>query len=193
MFELMVCSLFTLIPDYLYRRYAQGKRFGHELTIYSVWYELRYGITSCLMLTVLLITAVFYFHPSTTNVVGLFRIVPILPEINGRVAEVYVGVSADVEKGQPLFRLDSAKQERDVEVAKRNIVEIDARMVTAKAEIAAAAGQVQQARSDFEQAQDELTSKQKIAHVVAQREIEKLEKLVESRLGTLNAAKANKE
>ena len=69
MFELMVCSLFTLIPDYLYRRYGQGKRIGHEITIYSVWYELRYGITSCLMLTVLLITAIFYFHPSTTNVV----------------------------------------------------------------------------------------------------------------------------
>src|SRR5215467_1198772 len=135
MFELMFCSLFTLVPDFLFRRYVQGKRFGHEITIYSVWYELRYGITSCLMLTVLLITAIFYFHPSTTNVVGLFRTVPILPEINGRVAEVFVGVSADVEKGQPLFRLDSAKQEAAVEVAKRNIVEIDARMVTVKAEI----------------------------------------------------------
>src|SRR5215831_15009397 len=193
MFELMVCSLFTLIPDYLYRRYAQGKRFGHELTIYSVWYELRYGITSCLMLTVLLITAVFYFHPSTTNVVGLFRTVPILPETNGRVAEVYVGLSAEVTKGQALFRLDSSKQEAALEVAKRNIVEIDARMVTAKAEIAAAEGQVQQAKGNYEQAVDELTTKQKIEHVVARREIERLEKLVESRLGTLNAARANQE
>ena len=25
MFELMLCSMFTLLPDYLYRRYAQGK------------------------------------------------------------------------------------------------------------------------------------------------------------------------
>ena len=24
MFELMLCSVFTLLPDYLYRRYAQG-------------------------------------------------------------------------------------------------------------------------------------------------------------------------
>jgi len=193
MFELMFCSLFTLVPDFLFRRFVQKKRIGHEITIYSVWYELRYGITSCLMLTVLLITAVFYFHPSTTNVVGLFRAVPIVPEIGGRVAEVYVGVSADVTKGQPLFRLDSSKQEAALEVAKRNIVEIDARMVTAKAEIAAAEGQVQQAKGDYEQALDELTTKQKIAHVVARREIERLEKLVESRLGTLNAARANKE
>src|SRR6516165_11569447 len=79
MLELMLCSLFTLLPDFLYRRYAQGKRIGREITIYSVWYELRYGITGCLILTVLLITAIFYFHPSTTNVVSLFRTVPILP------------------------------------------------------------------------------------------------------------------
>src|SRR5215467_3400819 len=193
MFELMVCSLFTLIPDYLYRRYAQGKRFGREITFYSVWYELRYGITSCLMLTVLLITAILYFHPSTNNVVGLYRIVPIVPETNGRVAEIYVGVSADVAKGAPLFRLDSAKQEAALEVAKRNIAEIDARMITAKAEIAAAEGQVQQAKGDYEQALDELRTKEKIPNVVARREIERLQKLVESRLGTLNAAKANRE
>src|SRR5215471_11887873 len=122
MFELMFCSLFTLVPDFLYRRYVQGKRIGQEITIYSVWYGLRYGITGRRMLTVLLITAVFYFHPSTTNVVGLFRTVPILPEINGRVAEVYVGLSEEVTKGQPLFRLDSLKQEAALEVAKRNIV-----------------------------------------------------------------------
>src|SRR3974390_2009413 len=175
MFETMFCSLFTLIPDYLYRRYGQGKRIGHEITIYSVWYELRYGITSCLMLTVALITAVFYFHPSTTSVVGLFRAVPIVPEIGGRVAEVYVGVSADVAKGAPLFRLDSAKQEAALEVAKRNIAEVDARMITAKSEIAAAEGQVQQARGNFEQASDELKTKQLLntrsPDTVARREI----------------------
>ena len=121
MLELMLCSLFTLLPDFLYRRYVQGKRMGHEITIYSVWYELRYGITGCLMLTVLLITTVFYYHPSSTNVVGLFRTVPILPETNGRVAEIYVGVNADVTKGQPIFKLDSSKQEAALEVAKRNL------------------------------------------------------------------------
>jgi multidrug resistance efflux pump len=192
MFELMVCSLFTLIPDYLYRRYVQGKRVGHEITIYSVWYELRYGITSCLMLTALLITAIFYFHPSTTNVVGLFRAIPIVPETNGRVAEIYVGVSANVAKGAPIFRLDSTKQEAALEVAQRNIAEIDARMVTARAEIASAEGKVQEAKGAYEQAVDELRTKQSIAHVVARREIERLEKLVDSRLGTLRAAEANK-
>ena len=30
MLELMLCSLFTLVPDYLYRRYVQGKRIGRS-------------------------------------------------------------------------------------------------------------------------------------------------------------------
>ena len=92
MLEMLLCSLVTLLPDYLYRRYVQGKRLGKEITFYSVWFELRWGITGCLILTVLLITTVFYNHPSTTNVTLFFRTVPILPETNGRVAEVFVGV-----------------------------------------------------------------------------------------------------
>src|SRR5262252_3797187 len=99
MLELLLCSLLTILPDYLYRRYAQGKRFGKEITLYSVWYELRYGITACLILTVSLITVIFYNHPSTTNVTLFFRTVPILPETNGRVAEIYVGTSAQVAQG----------------------------------------------------------------------------------------------
>ena len=67
MLEMLLCSLVTLLPDYLYRRYVQGKRFGKEITFYSVWFELRWGITGCLILTVLLITTVFYNHPSTTT------------------------------------------------------------------------------------------------------------------------------
>src|SRR5215470_13229808 len=43
MLELMLCSLLTIVPDYLYRRYVQGKRIGKEITFYSVWYELRWG------------------------------------------------------------------------------------------------------------------------------------------------------
>src|SRR6185503_8396973 len=100
------CSLLTIVPDYLYRRYAQGRRLGKEITFYSVWFELRWGITGCLILTVALITLIFYNHPSTRNATLFFRTVPIVPEINGRVAEVYVGVSSPVSKGAAIFRLD---------------------------------------------------------------------------------------
>src|SRR6476620_8133414 len=117
MLELMLCSLLTIVPDYLFRRYVQGKRLGKEITFYSVWFELRWGITSCLILTVALITTVFYNHPSTTNVTMMFRTVPILPETNGRVAEVFVGFTGTVKQGEPIFRLDSQRQEADIATA----------------------------------------------------------------------------
>jgi multidrug resistance efflux pump len=197
MLEIIFCSLFTLLPDYLYRRYWQGKRIGREITLYSVWYQLRWGITGCLMLTVALIAVVFYNHPATTNVTSYFRAVPILPEARGRVAEIYVGFSGDVEEGAPLFRLDSTAQQAALEVAIRRIGEVDAAMVMAKADIAAADGQIQQAKGAYEQALDELRVKQELDRrspgLVALREIEKLQKLVEQRQGAVTAAAAAKQ
>src|SRR5918997_2579116 len=130
MLELLLCSLVTILPDYLYRRYGQGKRLGKEITFYSVWFELRWGITLCLMLTVGLITVIFYNHPSTTNATAFFRTIPVLPEVNGRVVEVYVdGVSGAVKQGAPIFRLDSSKQAAAAETARRKIAETDAALV----------------------------------------------------------------
>ena len=85
MIELFLCSVFTVLPDYLYRRYVQGKRVGQEITLYSVWFELRYGITACLFLTISLVTLILYFHPSTTNAISFYRTVAVLPE--GRTAK----------------------------------------------------------------------------------------------------------
>ena len=80
MFELLLCSLLTVFPDYLYRRYVQGKRLGREITVYTVWYELRWGIITCLILTISLITLIFYYHPSTKFVTAVYRTVTILPK-----------------------------------------------------------------------------------------------------------------
>ena len=63
MLELLLCAAVTILPDFLYRRFFQGKRLGSEITLFSVWYELRWGITLCLILTIALITTIFYFHP----------------------------------------------------------------------------------------------------------------------------------
>jgi multidrug resistance efflux pump len=194
MLELALCSMFTILPDYLYRRYQQGKRIGHEITFYSVWFELRWGITACLILTVLLITLIFYHHPSTTSVTAFFRTVPILPETNGRVSEIYVQWRDKVEKGAPIFKLDNSKQEADLEVAKRRVAEVDAAMVMAQADIAAADGQIQQAKGAHQQALDELAMKEELRRrntdVVAMREIERLRNLVDGRKGGVAAAEA---
>ena len=189
--------MFTLLPDYLYRRYRQGKRLGYEITFYSVWFELRWGLVTCLMLTIGLITTVFYFHPATTSVTYFFRTVPIVPESFGRVSEIYVGGSADVEKGTPLFKLDDAKQRADVETARRRILEIDAQIALARSELATADAQLVQANGAYQQAVDELETKQELnrrgSDIVARREVERLEVVVKTRQGGVDAAVSAKD
>jgi multidrug resistance efflux pump len=197
MLELLLCSLLTIVPDYLYRRFVQGKRLGKEITLYSVWFELRWGITACLILTVSLITVIFYNHPSTSNVTLFFRTVPIVSETNGRVAEVYAGFSGPIEKGAPIFRLDSSKQEAAIESARRKIAEVEAELVVAQADILKSEGQIQEAKSAYQQAVDELETKQELQRRnpgnVARRDIEKLEQLVEGRQGGIASATAAKQ
>jgi multidrug resistance efflux pump len=194
MLELLLCSLLTIVPDYLFRRFAQGKRIGKEITLFSVWFELRYGITACLLLTVSLITLIFYFHPSTTSATLFFRTIPIISETTGRVAEVHVGFTGPVAEGAPIFRLDSSKQEAAVETARRKIAETDAELMVAGADLLKAEGQIQEAKSSHQQAVDELETKRELQRrnpgIVAQREIEKLQLLVEGRLGGIAAAEA---
>ncbi len=197
MLELLLCSLLTIFPDYLYRRYRQGKRLGHEITFFSVWFELRWGITACLALTVALITVIFYFHPSTTTATLFYRTVPIVPEISGRVSEVHVEFSAPVKKGDVIFKLDGAKQEAAMETARRKIAEVDAALLAAQADILKAEGQIQEAKGAYQQASDELDTKRELQKrnpgIVPQRDIEKLEVLLAGRQGALDSATASKQ
>ncbi|MBR0735992.1 HlyD family secretion protein [Bradyrhizobium liaoningense] len=197
MLELLICSLVTILPDYLYRRYVQGKRFGKEITFFSIWYELRWGITGCLMLTVSLITMIFYFHPSTSSATLYFRTVPILPEGSGRVAEVNVKFTQAVKKGDVLFTLDASKQQAAYETAKRKVAEVDAMMQTAEADVIKAEAQVGEAKANYQQAKDELEVKSELQRrnpgIVPQRDIEKLQVLVDQRQSGIDAANAAKQ
>ncbi|MBR1120744.1 HlyD family secretion protein [Bradyrhizobium lablabi] len=197
MLELLLCSMLTILPDYLYRRYRQGKRWGKEINLFSVWFELRYGIVSCLMLTIALITMIFYFHPSTSSATLYFRTVPIVTETVGRVAEVHVDYSAPVKQGDVLFTLDNSKQRAALETAKRKIAEVDAAMLAAEADVLKAEGQLQEAKNSLQQAQDELDVKTELQRrnpgIVPQRDIEKLQVIVAQRQGSLDAATAAKQ
>ena len=179
MLELLLCSLLTVFPDYLFRRYVQGKRLGQEITLFSVWYELRYGITLCLVLTVSLITMIFYFHPSTTAAASVFRTVTILPEITGRVEETYVGLTQKVKEGDPIFRLDSSQFEADVKTAEKRIAEIDAELAVARSKLTEAEARIAQARGGLKQAQDEFDARADVQRrspgSVAKRDVQRFE------------------
>jgi multidrug resistance efflux pump len=170
MLELLVCSLLTIVPDW--------------------------GIVSCLMLTIGLITVIFYNHPSTTSATVMFRTVPIVPEINGRVAQIHVGVTGNVTKGDPIFRLDSSRQEAAVETARNKVAEVEAAIIVAKADLVTDESKILEARSAHKQALDELETKQELRRrnddIVARREIERLENLVAGRDAAVAAAVAAK-
>lgn len=195
MLEFILCSLFTILPDYLCRRYIQGKRWGGEITFFTMWYELRWGITACVLLTVALITLIFYFHPSTTNASPFFRTVTILPESGGRVDEVFVENGQLVEAGDALFSLWGSSQLAAAELAQTRILELDAGMKVATAELAAMKGLVGQAEGALAQAQNELRMKQELvqrdAGLVSAREVQRLRNNVASRQGALASARAN--
>jgi multidrug resistance efflux pump len=196
MIELVFSFLITVMPDYLYRRHRQGKRLGHEITLYNVWYELRWGITSCAVLAISLITLIFYYHPTTSNVTSLFRTVAILSDTPGRVAEVYVQNNQDVRAGDPIFRLDTRRQEAAAETARRRITEVEAALVLVESKLAAAEGTAQSATALLQQAEDELTRILNIRRAnpgaaTAQQE-ERQRALVESRRGELKAVTAQR-
>ncbi len=197
MFEFLFCSMVTILPDYLYRHFKQGKRWGRELTLFTMWFELRWGITSCFMLTVSLITVIFYYHPSTTHVASNFRTVTILSEGGGRVEEIFVENGQHVNSGVPLFRLDGASQKAAAVTARTRIVEVDAAALVAGADLEAAEANVRHAEAAFAQTQDELERKQTLfdrnSSAVSARDVETLQNRLAEREADIEAAVANKE
>ncbi len=195
MLEFLLCSLITIFPDYLFRRFRQGKRIGREITIYSVWFELRWGITACIILTVSLITMIFYFHPSTSNATAAFRTVTILPEISGRVDQVYVTRNQKVNAGEPLFKLDSSQQKAALETAQKRIAEIDAEMLVAKSDLVAADARIKQAEAAFLQAKNDVNTQTELQrrNVAARNEVERLQSIADGKASELAAAAATKQ
>jgi multidrug resistance efflux pump len=195
MLEFMLCSLVTILPDFLIRRYTQHKRWGKEITFFTMWYELRWGITACVLLTVALITLIFYYHPSTTHASPFFRTVTILPEGGGRVEKVFVKNGQLVQAGDPLFSLRDSTQLAAVEVAASHVTEMEAAFEVARSELAAADGMVETAKGSLQQAQNELRVKQELreknAGIVSDQELQRLTHTVSSRVGALASAVAN--
>jgi multidrug resistance efflux pump len=193
--ELILCSLITVLPDYLYRRYREGKRWGDQITFFTMWYELRWGITACLILTVTLITIVFYYHPSTTNAGPYFRTIPLLPEGGGRVEEVFVKNGDTVAAGDPVFSLLDSAQVANVNLAESQLDQVASAFTQAEVQLSAAQATLVQAESALAQAKNELAKKSELAsrgqQLISKIELERLENTVNQRRGGVQAAQAN--
>jgi len=191
MLALLLCSLITFFPDYLYRTRIQRK----SLTIYTFWYELKWGISSCLVLSVALLTLLVYFHPSSANAGTVFRALAMMPEGGGRVDQIYIENNQLVKAGDPLFSLLDSTQAAAVSSARSKIAQIDSAIEQAKAQRQAAEASLKQAQSALEQSQSELSKKQRIIEkdqkLISDLEMERLASRVEGNAAAVDAATAN--
>jgi multidrug resistance efflux pump len=197
MLETLLCALFTILPDFLYRRFRQGKRIGQEITLFTVWYELRWGLTGCAALTLTVITTLFYFHPATTAVASYFRTVTILPQAGGRVDEIFVVNNEEVAAGQPIFRLEDYAQKAQLESARAEIAEVEASLKVAETDLAETEAGIAAAIAALTQSEEDLarnvTLRDGGSSAVRLTEIERLENLVAERVAQLNAAQAQRD
>lgn len=195
MLEITLCSLITVLPDYLLRRHFQGKRWGDQINFFTIWYELRWGITMCAMLTISLITIVFFYHPTTSNVASFFRTVTVLSESGGRVAEIFVKNNEDMQAGDPIFRLDDSSQQAAAETARRQIAEVEASLVLAESERAAANADIARAQAQLTQSQADFDRENLLlergSSAVSVRDVEVLETQVAANQANVNAALAD--
>jgi multidrug resistance efflux pump len=101
-----------------------------------------------------------------------------------------------VKKGQPLFKLDSKRQQADIETARTRVVEVEAGTSTAKADVLTSQSKVDEAKANLQQAKDELDVKTELQRrnpgIVPQRDIEKLQVVVNQRQAGVDAATASK-
>ncbi len=196
MLETLMCALVTVLPDYLYRRFVQGKRIGHEITLFTMWYELRWGLTTCAILALTVITTLFYFHPASKTAASYFRTVTILPQLGGRVSEVYVTNNQQVVAGQPIFRIEDFTQTAQVQAAHAQIAQVQASLKVAETDLAEATAGIAGAKAALDQSLEDLerntTLRDEGSSAVRLAEIDRLENLVAEREAQLVAAQARR-
>ncbi|MEM7089929.1 MAG: biotin/lipoyl-binding protein [Pseudomonadota bacterium] len=196
MLETLMCAIITVVPDFLFRRFVQGKRIGHEITLFTMWYELRWGLTTCAILTLTVITTLFYFHPASKTAASYFRTVTILPQLGGRVSEVYVRNNELVTAGQPIFRIEDFTQTAQVEAAHAQIAQVQASLKVAQTDLAEADAGIAGARAAQAQALEDLerntTLRDEGSSAVRLAEIERLENLVAEREAQVTAAESQR-
>jgi multidrug resistance efflux pump len=195
MLEVLLCSLITILPDYLFRKYRQGKTWGKEITFFTMWYELRWGITACAILAISLVTLIFYYHPSTTNATPMFRTVSIMPEKSGRVQHVFVENHQIVKVGTPLLSMYDEFQIEAIESAKAQVRQVEAEFVTAYAQHAVAISLVERDKSTYQRSLHEYERKKQLAakggNIISESEVETLADTVAMKKASLSASLAN--
>lgn len=152
MIELMVTSIpFVLRVAYLRWR-------GLPITLYNV----HRALFLWLVLALIVFFAVFYYHPKSYSGLVPFRIVPVVAERAGTVTTVQVEPGQHVEPGDVLFTTDDSTEQAAVEVAERNLDQVDSMIASAEAQARAAQATLDQANAALTQAESSLADQEQL-------------------------------
>jgi len=195
MLEVLLCSLITILPDYLFRKYRQGKHWGKEITFFTMWYELRWGISACAILAISLVTLIFYYHPSTTNAIPMFRTISIIPEQSGRVQHVFVKNKQHIKAGTAIFSMYDESQVAAIDKAEVQIKEVEAEFTTAYTQLEVAKSGVEQAKSAYIRSKNDYDRKKELKsrgkNLISESEVQKVADTVAINKASFEASKAN--
>lgn len=195
MLEVFLCSLITILPDYLFRKYRQGMTWGKEITFFTMWYELRWGISACIILSISLVTLIFYYHPSTTNATPMFRTVSIMPEQSGKVQHVFVKNHQQVKAGTALFSMYDESQIAAIEHAEAQVKQVESEFSTANAQLAVAISHVDKSKSAYMRSKNEYDRKKALSlqgqNIISESEVQKMADTVAMNKAGLAASLAN--
>ena len=152
----MIEILVTSIPFWLRVLYLRWR--GMPITLYN----LHRALFLWVILALIVFFAVFYYHPKSYSGVVPFRIVPVVAERGGTVTAVMVEVGQRVEPGDVLFTTDDSQELAAVEVARRQLDEIEGAVSSADAQVRAAQAIVDQASAALKQANASLADQEEL-------------------------------
>ena len=152
MIELALTS-FPFVLRVIYLRWR-----GLPVTLYNV----HRAVFLWLALALLVFFAAFYYHPKSYNGILPFRIIPIVAERGGTVTEVMVQPGDRVEPGQVLFTTNDSQERAALNVAERQVEEVDTQISAAQADVRSAKASLQEAEAALKQAEDQLADQEEL-------------------------------
>jgi multidrug resistance efflux pump len=143
----------------------------------------------------LLLLAMNYNHPFTTNARIYFAVTPVLPGVRGRVVEVPVQANMPLKEGDELFRIDPEPYQYVVDQKKAALAEAEQNVKQLKASLDQATAAAERANAQFQLAQQDYARQAELFEkkVVAQATLETATRNLEAAKQSVTGARAEQE
>ena len=143
----------------------------------------------------LLLLAMSYNHPFTTNARIYYAVTPIFPTVKGRVTEVPVESNTPLKDGDILFRIDPKPYQYVVDQRKASLTEAEQKVVQLKQALDRASADAERANSQLRLAQDNYDRQSELfsKNIIARATLDTYTRNLDVSKQSLAAAKAEEE